>query len=104
MSVTTITTTTDYDEAIRDGIVVIDFWAQWCGPCRSYAPAFLEAAEENPQARFVKLNVDEAPELAARHNIKSIPTTLIMKDGVVVERLVGVVPARILSETVKNLG
>jgi len=102
MATTQIETPDQFTETIRAGVTVVDFWAEWCGPCRTYAPQFAAAAEESPQASFVKVNVDHLPAIAAAHGVKSIPTTIIFKDGAAIERLVGAVPARALTETVKN--
>ena len=70
--------------------VMVDFWAQWCGPCRAVAPIIDEIAEEyDGKIRVGKLNVDEEGEIAARFRIMSIPTILLFKDGKVVEKIVG---------------
>ena len=82
-----------YDEALAaaEGLVMIDFWAAWCGPCRAVAPVLdeLSAAHDVP---VLKVNVDENPGLAARYGIRSIPTILFVKDGEVVDHVVGAAP------------
>lgn len=74
--------------------LVIDFWAAWCGPCQQFAPTFSQtAAMTEPHARFVKINTEQAQELAARFAIRSIPTLLIMRQGKELARLNGALPA-----------
>ena len=71
--------------------VLVDFWAEWCGPCRMLAPTIEQlASEQDSRARIAKLNIDENPRLASRFNVRSIPTLIIFKDGREVDRLVGV--------------
>ena len=77
----------------QPGILVIDFWAPWCGPCRTMAPQFERAAEMRPGYRFAKVNVDEQPTVASAFQIRSIPTLVVINDGEVIGAYPGVVGA-----------
>jgi thioredoxin 1 len=81
------------------GPVVVDFWAEWCGPCRMIAPALEEIAGSlGEKVKIVKLNVDENPQTAAKYNIQSIPTLLIFKDGDMSSRQIGAAPKQKLEQ------
>lgn len=74
-------------------LMVVDFWAEWCGPCKAMAPQFELVASQLPAIRFVKINTDLAPKLSARFAIRSIPTLLLWKDGRELSRQAGALPA-----------
>ena len=85
-------TTSTFDEIIgsAETPVVVDFWAEWCGPCKMIAPILSEiATEQTGKVTIAKLNVDENPDLAMRFNVMSIPTLLVFRNGEVAKRLVG---------------
>jgi len=93
----------NFDEALvaTQGLVMVDFWAEWCGPCRAIAPVLEALAEASEgQVTLMKVNVDENPPLAARYDVRSIPTILLVKHGMVVERVVGAVPKAVLQDIV----
>ncbi len=83
--------------------VVVDFWAPWCGPCRTMGPIFEELAQEMPDLTFAKVNVDEAPDLAMRFNVLSIPTLIIMKAGSEIGRLQGATTKDVLKEKLASV-
>jgi thioredoxin 2 len=90
----TVTDATFANEVERSPLpIVVDMWAEWCGPCRMIAPVLEElAAEMAGRMRVAKLNVDENPATAARFGVRSIPTLLVLKDGQEIDRIVGVQP------------
>jgi thioredoxin 1 len=99
----TVTAVTDQDfteQVLKsDKPVVVDFWAEWCGPCRMVSPVLEELSEEHDAIRFVKLNVDENPQVAASYRITSIPTLNVYSDGEVVKQIIGARPkSAILAE------
>lgn len=86
-----ILTKANFDHQTKNGVVLIDFWASWCMPCKMLAPVINEVAEEvEGTAKIGKLNVEEQKEIAARFSIRSIPTLILLKDGKEVKRFVGV--------------
>jgi thioredoxin 1 len=100
MSVKTADNTAQFDEMTANGLAVVDLWAPWCGPCVAYAPVFARVADTVAGALFVKVNVDEVAEVAGRFGVMSIPTTLVLRDGELVGKLVGAVSETQLRDTV----
>lgn len=97
-------TAQNFEEKVAnaDTPVVLDFYADWCGPCRILGPRFEALAEEISDAQFYKVNVDNASELAARFGVQSIPTILVFKNGELVERGMGAMPKDQLEEMVEK--
>jgi thioredoxin 1 len=97
----------NFDEALTqyDGVLMVDFWAEWCGPCKAIAPVLEDLAREAAgRLTLAKVNVDENHGLAARYGIRSIPTVLFVKDGKVQDQVVGAVPRAKLKEKLAALG
>ena len=82
----------------KSGILLIDWWAEWCGPCRAFAPIYERMAEKHPEAVFAKIDVDAEPELAGAFEIRSIPTLMLLRDGVLLFNQPGMLPERALEE------
>ena len=96
---------TNFDQTIRtEGIVLVDFWASWCGPCRMIAPILEELEKEKENLTIAKVNVDENPGLADRFQIEAIPTLLFFKDGTLVKKKMGYYPKDALILILKELG
>lgn len=104
-SVIEVTTSTWDDEVLNaKGLVMIDFWAAWCGPCRMISPTVEELAKEySGKVKVMKLNTDENAEIATRYKIMGIPTIMFFKNGVKIEQIVGVVPKQQLKAKIESL-
>lgn len=100
----TVITKDNYENEVTksEKTVLLDFWAEWCGPCRMLSPTVDEIAEEREDIKVGKINVDDEPELAERFGIMSIPTLAVIKAGEIVEQSVGVRPKDDISEMIEK--
>ncbi|AXH11126.1 thioredoxin [Halarcobacter bivalviorum] len=97
-------TNDNFDATVNEGISLVDFWAPWCGPCRMLAPVIDELAEDfDGKASICKVNTDEQQDLAVKYGVRSIPTILFMKDGEVVDTLVGAQSKQALADKLNSL-
>jgi thioredoxin 1 len=93
----------NFEQTIGGGIVLLDVWASWCPPCRAFAPVFEAAAERHPDIVFGKVNTEEEPELAAQLRIRSIPTVMAFKEGVLVFAQPGFLSPSVLDSFIEGL-
>ena len=91
-----------YSQETGKGLVLVDFWAEWCGPCRLVAPIVEELSNEMPGVTFAKVNVDENQVEAGKLNVSAIPTLILYKDGQVVEKIIGLQPKAQLKKTIEK--
>lgn len=102
MSKVTEITSKNFKEFIKTGVTVVDYWASWCGPCKMLAPMLDQAADQISEAKFGKVNVDDEKTLAQNAEVQAIPNVCIYKDGVLVDRMIGVQPLNTMLETINK--
>lgn len=89
-----------FEETVKQGIVLLDFWAAWCGPCRVFAPIFEAASARHPDVVFGKVDTEAEPGLAAAFEIRAIPSLMVLRDGLLLGAFPGVMPADSIDELV----
>ena len=104
MSTVNLTAETIDETLAKDGITLVDWWAEWCGPCRMFAPTFEAASEQHPDITFAKIDTEAEPQLAGQAQIMSIPTLMAFRDGILLWSQPGVIGAQQLNQLIELVG
>jgi len=92
----------NFEAETSKGLVLVDFWAEWCGPCKMLGPIFEELSGEIEQVKFAKVDISENQDLAQKFSVMSIPTLILLKDGKEEDRMMGVVPKEALKDWIES--
>jgi len=103
MALETLTVQNFNEKVTSNEIVILDFWAPWCGPCKQFAPIFEKVAGEYPDILFGKVNTEEEQELAGHFQIRSIPTTIILRDNIAIFQQPGLLPEEGLKDVIRQV-
>ena len=97
-------TTQNFNETLDNNeIVIVDFWAEWCGPCKQFAPIFEEVSEKYPEVTFAKVNTEEQQAIASEFGIMSIPTVMVSRDGIILMNQAGMLPEEAFDKVIAQV-